>query len=324
MLPARVPTRSSFFFWYLSGSKWQTPAGCLPMYRTSINSTPATPASRLRRNSGSELPFGAVSPTPVMTMRGELHDCGRRKSLANPPPKAILAHSHERTRRRGSGLHRQPLRPPAGGRRAQAGRARQPGLRAPGRRRAGGALPPGGPRATRRPSARILRARQIELVMHFAAFCYVGESVTDPLKYYLNNVGGDPPPPATRCVGPGWASSSFPPPARPSGFRRRCRSPRTFPRRPINPYGQTKLDVENALKAVAPRARPQLRGFPVFQCRGRRRGRLDRRGPRPGDPPDTARDRRGRRAAPRTSSSLEPTTPPRTGPACGTTSTSTI
>ena len=25
--------------------------------------------------------------------------------------------------------------------------------------------------------------------MHFAAFCYVGESVTDPLKYYLNNVG---------------------------------------------------------------------------------------------------------------------------------------
>jgi len=24
--------------------------------------------------------------------------------------------------------------------------------------------------------------------MHFAAFCYVGESVTDPLKYYFNNV----------------------------------------------------------------------------------------------------------------------------------------
>jgi UDP-glucose 4-epimerase len=23
--------------------------------------------------------------------------------------------------------------------------------------------------------------------MHFAAYCYVGESVADPLKYYLNN-----------------------------------------------------------------------------------------------------------------------------------------
>ena len=29
---------------------------------------------------------------------------------------------------------------------------------------------------------------KIEAVMHFAAFCYVGESVTDPVKYYCNNV----------------------------------------------------------------------------------------------------------------------------------------
>ena len=35
---------------------------------------------------------------------------------------------------------------------------------------------------------RILREEKIEIVMHFAAFCYVGESVTDPLKYYFNNV----------------------------------------------------------------------------------------------------------------------------------------
>ena len=35
----------------------------------------------------------------------------------------------------------------------------------------------------------ILEKEEIGLVMHFAAFCYVGESVTDPLKYYLNNVG---------------------------------------------------------------------------------------------------------------------------------------
>src|SRR5438046_9000796 len=35
-----------------------------------------------------------------------------------------------------------------------------------------------------------LRERRIEAVMHFAALTYVGESVTDPAKYYLNNVGG--------------------------------------------------------------------------------------------------------------------------------------
>ena len=35
---------------------------------------------------------------------------------------------------------------------------------------------------------RIFESERIDLVMHFAAFCYVGESVTAPLKYYLNNV----------------------------------------------------------------------------------------------------------------------------------------
>src|SRR5208283_3943654 len=34
----------------------------------------------------------------------------------------------------------------------------------------------------------LLKKESIEVVMHFAAYCYVGESVTNPLKYYLNNV----------------------------------------------------------------------------------------------------------------------------------------
>jgi len=34
----------------------------------------------------------------------------------------------------------------------------------------------------------IFRKYQIIAVMHFAAFCYVGESVTEPLKYYQNNL----------------------------------------------------------------------------------------------------------------------------------------
>ena len=36
----------------------------------------------------------------------------------------------------------------------------------------------------------ILRRYRASAVMHFAAYCYVGESVTHPLKYYRNNVGG--------------------------------------------------------------------------------------------------------------------------------------
>ncbi len=32
---------------------------------------------------------------------------------------------------------------------------------------------------------RVLEAERIDAVMHFAAYCYVGESVTDPLKYYF-------------------------------------------------------------------------------------------------------------------------------------------
>src|SRR4051812_38018077 len=35
---------------------------------------------------------------------------------------------------------------------------------------------------------RIFGAERFDVVMHFAAYCYVGESVTAPLKYYQNNV----------------------------------------------------------------------------------------------------------------------------------------
>lgn len=37
-------------------------------------------------------------------------------------------------------------------------------------------------------AARAFEGRRIDAVMHFAASCYVGESVQDPAKYYVNNV----------------------------------------------------------------------------------------------------------------------------------------
>src|SRR3712207_1765515 len=36
--------------------------------------------------------------------------------------------------------------------------------------------------------AKALRDHKIDVVMHFAAYAYVGESVHEPLKYYHNNV----------------------------------------------------------------------------------------------------------------------------------------
>ena len=37
---------------------------------------------------------------------------------------------------------------------------------------------------------RVFAEHDIDAVCHFAARCYVGESVTDPGQYYRNNVGG--------------------------------------------------------------------------------------------------------------------------------------
>ena len=97
---------------------------------------------------------------------------------------------------------------------------------------------------------RVLESERIDAVMHFAAYCYVGESVTDPMKYYFNNV---------------VATLHLLQAMRDAGVRRfifssTCATfgvPATLPihenlpQAPINPYGQTKLDIEQVLKALA-------------------------------------------------------------------------
>ncbi len=97
---------------------------------------------------------------------------------------------------------------------------------------------------------KILRKEKIELVMHFAAYAYVGESVTDPLRYYFNNVA------ATlhllRCmIGSGVKKFVFSSTCATYGVPPHMPITEATPQAPINPYGQTKLDVENALKAFA-------------------------------------------------------------------------
>jgi UDP-glucose-4-epimerase GalE len=93
---------------------------------------------------------------------------------------------------------------------------------------------------------RVIEKHRPELVMHFAAFAYVGESVQEPSKYYQNNVCGsiclldamrrhglDRIVFSSSCATYGEVSSL--------PITEAC------PQLPVNPYGFTKLVIERAL-----------------------------------------------------------------------------
>lgn len=114
---------------------------------------------------------------------------------------------------------------------------------------------------------RIFQTERVDLVMHFAAFCYVGESVNTPLKYYLNNVS------ATYTLLDAMQRHGV----KKFVFSSTCATygvPATLPlvegmpQAPINPYGQTKLDVENALKALAHGQGLSFAAFRYFNAAG--------------------------------------------------------
>jgi UDP-glucose 4-epimerase len=113
----------------------------------------------------------------------------------------------------------------------------------------------------------VLEKERIELVMHFAAYCYVGESVTDPLKYYLNNVS------ATllllkAMLAVGVKQFVFSSTCATYGIPDRLPMTEDLPQAPINPYGQTKLDVENVLKALARAHGLSFAAFRYFNAAG--------------------------------------------------------
>lgn len=114
---------------------------------------------------------------------------------------------------------------------------------------------------------RVLAAEQVDLVMHFAAFAYVGESVSTPLKYYLNNVS------ATytllaAMLRHGVRKFVFSSTCATYGVPASLPIVETLPQAPINPYGQTKLDVENALRALAPAHGLSFAAFRYFNAAG--------------------------------------------------------
>ncbi|MBI4626867.1 MAG: UDP-glucose 4-epimerase GalE [Verrucomicrobia bacterium] len=114
---------------------------------------------------------------------------------------------------------------------------------------------------------RVLRAEKIDLVMHFAAFCYVGESVTNPLKYYLNN-SAETLHLLHAMLAAGVTKFVFSSTCATFGVPASLPIHENLPQAPINPYGQTKLDIENALKALAPAAGLSFAAFRYFNAAG--------------------------------------------------------
>src|SRR5215472_3670285 len=94
--------------------------------------------------------------------------------------------------------------------------------------------------------AAALDEHQISAVMHFAAYAYVGESVSDPAIYYRNNLGGTLSLLETMreaAVDKLVFSSTCATYGTPDSVPIR----ETAPQRPVNPYGETKLAIERAL-----------------------------------------------------------------------------
>lgn len=84
-------------------------------------------------------------------------------------------------------------------------------------------------------------------VMHFAAHTFVGESVSDPKKYYRNNVVGA----LTlfeAAVAAGIDAVVFSSTAAVYGVPETTPIPETAPKQPINPYGRSKLMMEQILR----------------------------------------------------------------------------
>ena len=95
--------------------------------------------------------------------------------------------------------------------------------------------------------AELMEKENIDCVMHFAALTYVGESVADPLAYYANNTAG------TISLLQAMKSAGvcrlvFSSTAAVYGEPEETPIAEDAPPRPINPYGRSKLFVEQVLR----------------------------------------------------------------------------
>ena len=95
--------------------------------------------------------------------------------------------------------------------------------------------------------AEVMRKHAVVAVIHFAAYAYVGESMREPGKYFANNVVNtlnllD----AVQSAG--VENMVFSSTCATYGLPERIPIDEQHPQRPVNPYGESKLFVERALK----------------------------------------------------------------------------
>lgn len=89
---------------------------------------------------------------------------------------------------------------------------------------------------------------RVNAIMHFAAHAYVGESVTNPKKYFRNNVEGGLSL-LNAALAAGVKKLIFSSTCAVYGEPARVPIAEDTPRQPVNPYGVSKLFFEHALEA---------------------------------------------------------------------------
>jgi UDP-glucose 4-epimerase len=110
--------------------------------------------------------------------------------------------------------------------------------------------------------AEAMRGRAVTTVMHFAALAYVGESVEQPLRYYVNNVSGLVSvlracelTGVERFVFSSSCATYGQPPSGMIPVSEAC------PQAPVSPYGWTKLHGEHVLRDFAEAQKRAGRAF---------------------------------------------------------------
>ena len=94
---------------------------------------------------------------------------------------------------------------------------------------------------------RLIRKRKCDAVIHFAAFISVGESMRDPARYFINNVGGSLSL-LDAMVQTGVKHIVFSSTAAVYGDPESSPIREDFPIHAVNPYGESKVMVETMLQ----------------------------------------------------------------------------
>ena len=113
----------------------------------------------------------------------------------------------------------------------------------------------------------LCREMRVDVAVHFAAYAYVGESVTNPRKYFQNNVEGGLALLNT-AVDRGVLTFVFSSTCAVYGVPDKVPITEHEPRKPINPYGVSKLFLEHALEAYSRAYRVRFAALRYFNAAG--------------------------------------------------------